>query len=158
MNRASLSTGAFERTSPGAIGRQAPSTSHQASRFVKRTAFPSSMPNLIWPERLSGTDSFSGVPFFRVLGCLLSGGRTPSPAAGLASGGVSRFCPSGFCFGRAAGLRAVELCPFFDASSLSAFLAGSRWIDSGAGSAVLAAPNPNNQCKKPSPFRCLLIG
>src|SRR6476660_3112828 len=47
LNLASLITAAFERTSSGEIGRQAPSTSHQASRLVKRTAFPSSMPNLI---------------------------------------------------------------------------------------------------------------
>src|SRR6185436_10631862 len=54
LNLASLITAAFERTSSGEIGRQVPSTSHQASRLVKRTAFPSSMPNLMSAGLLCG--------------------------------------------------------------------------------------------------------
>ena len=39
MNLASLITAALERTSPGEIGRQAPSTSHQASKLNDRSNF-----------------------------------------------------------------------------------------------------------------------
>ena len=75
LNLASLITAAFARTSSGEIGRQVPSISHQASRSVKRTAFPSSMPKLMSGCLASGVvpeDARGALPHSLLFEALLS--------------------------------------------------------------------------------------